>query len=449
MHEQGWLYLGHRSTEWCPRCGTSLSQHELSQAGVYQERSDPSLFVRLPLLDRRGESLVVWTTTPWTLPANVAAAVKPDAEYGLHEDGEWTAVERYPDAKYVRKVRGEELVGWRYRGPFDNLAPGSAVEHRVIPWDEVTLDQGTGIVHIAPGAGPEDFELSRVHDLPVLTPVDEAGRFYDDYGWLHGKSTVEAADQIVGDLKERGLLVEATTYLHSYPHCWRCDTPLIFRIADDWFIAVDELRPKLLDANATVQWTPAYFGKRMDDWLRNMGDWNISRRRYFGLPLPIWRCGSGHVNVIGSKAELGERATAGMDQLEELHRPWVDAVTIRCAECGEEARARPRGRRRLARRGHRARSRRSGGRTPSGSRAGTRPAPRGTYPAPTCPTTRTGSSGSRPTGSRRCASRSGCGSTRSSSCRSRWWGARRFGRCSATRRCSTSTGARCTARGGT
>ena len=342
VHEQGWLYLGHRSTEWCPRCGTSLSQHELSQSGVYQERSDPSLFVRLPLLDREGESLVVWTTTPWTLPANVAAAVKPAAEYGLHEDGEWTAVELAPEgSRFVERLRGQELVGWRYRGPFDHLPSGSAVEHRVIPWDDVTLDQGTGIVHIAPGAGAEDFELSRVHDLPVLTPVDEAGRFYDDYGWLHGKSTVEAADQIVGDLKERGLLVEATTYLHSYPHCWRCDTPLIFRIADDWFIAVDDLRPRLLEANAGVQWTPEYMGKRMDDWLRNMGDWNISRRRYFGLPLPIWRCASGHVNVIGSKAELAERATAGIDQLEELHRPWLDAVAVACTECGEEARRVP------------------------------------------------------------------------------------------------------------
>jgi isoleucyl-tRNA synthetase len=338
MHARGWLYLGHRSTEWCPRCGTSLSQHELSQSGVYQERSDPSLFVRLPLLDRPGESLIVWTTTPWTLPANVAAAVKPDAEYGLDDDGEWVVVERYPDRKFVRRLRGEELVGWRYRGPFDTLGPGSAVEHRVIPWDDVALDQGTGIVHIAPGAGQEDFELGRIHGLPVLTPVDEAGRFYDEYGWLHRLSTVEAADQIVGDLKTRGLLVEAGTYLHSYPHCWRCDTPLIWRIADDWFIAVDDLRAKLLEANATVRWTPEYFGKRMDDWLRNMGDWNISRRRYFGLPLPIWRCGDGHVTVIGSKAELAERALSGMDQLEELHRPWVDNVPVRCDECGEEAR---------------------------------------------------------------------------------------------------------------
>jgi isoleucyl-tRNA synthetase len=341
MHERGWLYLGHRSTEWCPRCGTSLSQHELSQSGVYQERSDPSLFVRLPLLARRGEALVVWTTTPWTLPANVAAAVKPDAEYGRREGGEWVAVERYPNDTFVERLRGEELVGWRYQGPFDTLEPGSGVEHRVIPWDDVTLDQGTGIVHIAPGCGAEDFELSRVHDLPVLQPVDEAGHFYDAYGWLHGLSTTEAADQIVGDLKERGLLLEAGTYLHSYPHCWRCDTPLIFRIADDWFIAVDDLRPQLLEANATVEWTPAYFGKRMDDWLRNMGDWNISRRRYFGLPLPLWRCEAGHMSVVGSKAELAERAVTGMDQLDELHRPWVDNVVIRCDECGDEARRIP------------------------------------------------------------------------------------------------------------
>ena len=186
VHERGWLYLGHRSTEWCPRCGTSLSQHELTQAGVYQDRSDPSLFVRLPLFDRPHESLVIWTTTPWTLPANVAAAVKPDAEYGQRENGEWVAVARYPDERFVRRVRGEELVGLRYRGPFDDLGPGSEVDHRVIPWDEVSLEEGTGIVHIAPGAGQEDFELGQVHDLPVLSPVDEAGRFYDAYGWLHG-----------------------------------------------------------------------------------------------------------------------------------------------------------------------------------------------------------------------------------------------------------------------
>ena len=337
VHENDWLYMGHRSTEWCPRCGTSLSQHELSQSGVYQDRADPSLYVRFPLLDRPHESLVIWTTTPWTLPANVAAAVKPDAEYGRRENGEWVAVARYPDEAFVERKRGEELVGWRYSGPFDELAPG-AVEHRVIPWDEVTLDQGTGVVHIAPGCGGEDFELSKVHDLDVLTPVDEAGRFYDDYGWLHGLSTVEAADQLIGNLGERGLLVESGLYEHAYPHCWRCDTPLIFRLSDDWFISVEELRPQLLAANQDVEWTPAYMGKRMDDWLNNMGDWNISRRRYYGLPLPFYPCSCGHLNVIGSKAELEERATEGLEQLEELRRPWIDEVPIACESCGEPVR---------------------------------------------------------------------------------------------------------------
>jgi isoleucyl-tRNA synthetase len=336
VHGRDWLYLGHRSTEWCPRCGTSLSQHELTQSGVYQERSDPSLFVRFPLVDRPDESVVVWTTTPWTLPANVAAAVKPDAEYGMRENGEWVAVARYPDDHFVQRGLGGELVGLRYRGPFDDLGPGAEVEHRVIPWDEVSLEEGTGIVHIAPGAGQEDFELGRVHDLPVLSPVDEAGRFYETYGWLHGLSTTDAADQIVGQLAEKGFLLEAGTVIHRYPHCWRCDTPLIWRVTDDWLIAVDDLRQPLLDANAAVEWTPAYMGKRMDDWLRNMGDWNISRRRYYGLPLPFYPCACGHLNVIGSKAELLERATAPVEGLEELRRPWIDEIRIRCEACAAE-----------------------------------------------------------------------------------------------------------------
>jgi isoleucyl-tRNA synthetase len=335
VHERGWLYMGHRSTEWCPRCGTSLSQHELSQSGVYQDRADPSLFVRLPLADRRGEALVVWTTTPWTLPANVAAAVNPDAEYGRRLNGEWVAVARYPDQTFAERKPGSELVDWRYIGPFDNLPPGAAVEHRVIPWGEVSLEEGTGIVHIAPGCGGEDFELGRELGLDVLTPVDEAGHFYDDYGWLHGLGTAEAADQIVGDLGERGLLLHAGLYEHRYPHCWRCDTPLIFRIADDWLISMEDLRGQLMDANETVEWVPAYMGKRMEDWLRNMGDWNISRRRYYGLPLPFYPCSCGHLNVIGSKAELEARAVSGVDQLEELRRPWIDRVPIRCEQCGE------------------------------------------------------------------------------------------------------------------
>ncbi len=335
VNGRGWLYLGHRSTEWCPRCGTSLSQHELTQSGVYQDRADPSLFVRFPLLDREGQSVVVWTTTPWTLPANVAAAVHPDEEYGRRDNGEWVAVKLFPGESFVERVPGRELVGLRYRGPFDDLEAGSQVEHRVIPWEDVTMDQGTGIVHIAPGCGGEDFELSRVHELAVLTPVDESGRFYDDYGWLHGLSTTEAADQIIGRLGETGFLVHAGLYTHAYPHCWRCDTPLIFRLSDDWFISVEEVRPKLLEENATVEWVPEYMGKRMDDWLRNMGDWNISRRRYYGLPLPFYPCSCGKLNVVGSKAELEERAVEGFEQLQELRRPWIDRVPIRCEACGE------------------------------------------------------------------------------------------------------------------
>ena len=170
---------------------------------------------------------------------------------------------------------------------------------------------------------------------PCFRPVDEAGRFYDSYGWLHGLSTTEAADQIVGRLAEEGFLLEAGTYVHRYPHCWRCDTPLIWRVTDDWLIAVHELRQPLLDANATVEWTPAYMGKRMDDWLRNMGDWNISRRRYYGLPLPFYPCSCGHLNVIASKSELLGRATGPVDDLPELRRPWIDEIRIRCEACGE------------------------------------------------------------------------------------------------------------------
>src|SRR3954462_14297022 len=336
MADRGWLYLGHRATEWCPRCGTSISQHELSQSDVYRDKSDPSLFVRFPLKGRDRESLVVWTTTPWTLPANVAAAVNPEAEYGRQDTGEWVAVERFPDETFVERVRGSDLVGLEYEGPYDHLEPAQAIVHRVIPWDDVSLEEGTGIVHIAPGAGTEDFELSKVHDLPVLVPVDESGRFLPGYGPFEGLSTDEAAEPIVEALQERGLLVESGTIVHRYPICWRCKTPLVFRVVDDWFIGCDELRRPLLEANEDVAWTPPQYKKRMDDWLRNMGDWNISRKRYFGLPLPFYPCGCGHLNVIGSLAELRERATQGLDQLQELHRPWIDEVPIRCESCNEE-----------------------------------------------------------------------------------------------------------------
>ena len=334
VHERGWLYMGHRSTPWCPRCGTSISQHELF-AGEYKELEHPSLFVRFPLKGREGEALVVWTTTPWTLPANVAAAVRPDVDYGLR-DGQWRMTRE--GEEYERIVKGEELVGLEYEGPFDDLPAQQGVTHRVIPWDDVSLEEGSGIVHIAPGAGTEDFELSRVHDLPVLVAIDEGGRMTAEYGPFAGLTTEEVEQPVIDALSERGLLVEAGRIVHRYPTCWRCGTPLLFRVVDDWFIACDEIRQPMLDANATVEWTPDFYSKRMDDWLRNMGDWNISRKRYFGLPLPFYPCGCGELNVIGSRAELDERATGGLDQLQELHRPWIDEVPISCASCGEEVR---------------------------------------------------------------------------------------------------------------
>jgi isoleucyl-tRNA synthetase len=339
VHERGWLYKGHRSTPWCPRCGTSISQHELF-AGEYRELDHPSLFVRFPLEGREGEALVVWTTTPWTLPANVAAAVKPDAEYGLTEDGRWLLLELIEGAP-ERTVRGEELVGLEYEGPFDDLPAQQGVAHRVIPWDDVSLEEGTGIVHIAPGAGTEDFELSRVHDLPVLVAIDESGRMTAEYGPFAGLTTDEVEQPVIEALRERGLLVAEGRIVHRYPTCWRCGTPLLFRVVDDWFIACDEIRQPMLDANATVEWTPSFYSKRMDDWLRNMGDWNISRKRYFGLPLPFYPCECGRLNVIGSREELETRAASGLAGLMELHRPWIDDVVIRCEACNEEVRRIP------------------------------------------------------------------------------------------------------------
>ncbi len=334
VHDRGWLFRGHRATEWCPRCGTSISAHEL--VGSYVDREDPALSVRFPLLDRPGEAVVIWTTTPWTLPANVAVAVHPTATYGRLASGDWVAVERAGGAAVLEALPGSALVGWRYRGPFDELEPGAGVEHRVIAWDEVSLDEGTGLVHIAPGCGTEDFDLSKVEGLPVLTPVDEAGRFVPEYGWLAGRGAHEAGEDIIADLRTRDLLVESGTITHRYPECWRCHTPLIFRIADDWFIGVDEIREPMREANRTVGWTPEYMGKRMDDWLVNMSDWNISRRRYYGLPLPFYPCSCGHLTVIGSRAELAELATGPIEDLPELRRPWIDRIPIRCPHCGEE-----------------------------------------------------------------------------------------------------------------
>jgi isoleucyl-tRNA synthetase len=341
--DRDWLYRGHRSNPWCPRCGTSLSQHELIDS--YQDVLHPSLYVHFRLLDAPSESLLVWTTTPWTLPANVAAAVHPDAAYVKVENGvgyTYLAESRVESifgahAAIVERLTGAELVDRRYHTGFDELAAQEGVEHRVIPWRDVALDEGTGVVHIAPGCGAEDYQLSLEHGLPALTPVDESGAFVDGYGWLHGWHTGEAAERIIWDLGERGWLLREETIQHRYPHCWRCGTELIFRLVDEWFISCDEIRQPMIEAARGVEWTPPQYGKRMEDWLRNMGDWCISRKRYWGLPLPFWFCPDGHMTVISSEEDMRERATTGLDGLQELHRPWIDDVKIACATCGQTA----------------------------------------------------------------------------------------------------------------
>ena len=348
VHRRGWLFQGHRSTQWCPRCGTSLSQHEQAGEGNYEELDHPSLYVRFPLKAREGESLVVWTTTPWTLPANVAAAVKPDAEYGL-ADGGWRLAET--GGEYDRVARGDELVGLEYDGrstssraaagrrpPRHPVGRGRARRgHRDRPHRARRRHRG---LRALAGPRPAGARADR-RERPLLSAVRPLRRDGDD----------EVEEPVVAALRERGLLVEAGRITHRYPICWRCRTPLVFRVVDDWFIGVDEVREQLLEENQTVEWTPPQYGKRMDDWLRNMGDWNISRKRYFGLPLPFYPCSCGHLNVIGSRAELEERAVRrARRSSRSCTGPWIDEVPIRCESCDGEVRADPRGRRRLARR---------------------------------------------------------------------------------------------------
>jgi isoleucyl-tRNA synthetase len=334
VNERGWLYQGHRAIEWCPRCGTSISAHELT--GSYVDKEDLALTVRFPLVARPGQAIVIWTTTPWTLPANVAAAVNPTATYGRGNDGNWMVVERLPEGVApVETKLGSELVGWRYTAPFDDLEPNNPDDHVVIPWDEVSVEEGTGVVHIAPGCGAEDFALSKIHGLPARTPIDESGHFYPNYGWLAGRYAHEVQQEIIEFLRRGGYLVAVDAIVHRYPECWRCHTPLLFRLSDDWFISVAELRPQMRTANDAVEWTPSFGRKRMDDWLVTMGDWNISRRRYYGLPLPIYPCGCGHLTVVGSRKQLAELSGDSLEGLKELRRPWIDRIAIHCPACGE------------------------------------------------------------------------------------------------------------------
>ncbi|MDR7586017.1 MAG: isoleucine--tRNA ligase [Armatimonadota bacterium] len=346
--ERGLLYKGHDVMPWCPRCATGISEHEIVTEG-YQERTHPGLFVRFPLLGADGaataRSLLVWTTTPWTLTSNVAVAVHPELRYArVRQDGQgyWLATGALHQLRgryeVLEEVPGRHLVGLRYRGPFDELPAVAGIEHRVIPWEEVSAAEGTGLVHIAPGAGPEDFALGRAHGLPVVAPLDEFGVFVEGFGWLSGLGVAEANERIVADLAQRGLLYRHEPYTHRYPVCWRCGTDLVFRLVDEWFIAMDPIREQLMAVARTVRWIPEFGLDRELDWLRNMHDWMISKKRYYGLALPIYECHRcGHFEVIGGREELRARAVEGWEVFEghSPHRPWVDAVKIACPRCGE------------------------------------------------------------------------------------------------------------------
>lgn len=347
-HERGWLYAGHRPMPWCTRCGTSISQHEMLDA--YALLTHESVTVALPFRDRADHRLLVWTTTPWTLPANVAVAVHPDLDYAECERAGTVyyvaagLAGRYPTLGPPRRtVKGADLVGLRYDGPFDDLPVQRDIEHRVVPWEEVAAEEGTGIVHIAPGCGLEDFDLGRRHRLPVVAPVDAEGRYLDGLGSLSGTAVADAAAPIVAHLKERGLLFGRAAHRHRYPTCWRCGHELIFRVADEWFLGAAEIRPLARAANERVTWLPAHMQLRMDDWLANMGDWCISRKRYWGLPLPFYPCGCGRLTVVGSRRELRELALdpAAVDAVPELHRPWLDGIVVRCPACAQPVRRIP------------------------------------------------------------------------------------------------------------
>ncbi|HEU5423213.1 MAG TPA: isoleucine--tRNA ligase, partial [Nitrolancea sp.] len=342
-HEHGWIYRGQDVMPWCPRCATGLSEMELSEG--YQERTHRSLYVRFPLAGRPGEYLLVWTTTPWTLAANVAAAVNPELTYAKVRQGDdtyYVAREAVPHAihgehEVVGEVSGQDLLGWPYRGPFDELPAERGVQHQVIPWSDVSATEGSGIVHIAPGAGREDFRLGREHGLPVVAPIDENGVYVEGFGWLSGQRASAVSSEIEQNLREKGLLYHAYNHTHRYPTCWRCGTDLLFRNVEEWFIAVDPWREEVMNVARQVQWIPDFGLERELDWLRNMDDWMISKKRYWGLALPIWTCDDcGWFDVVGSETELEARAVAGWEEFagHSPHKPWIDAVKIRCDACG-------------------------------------------------------------------------------------------------------------------
>ena len=340
-HEKGLLEKGNYVITSCPRCETSLANYELE----YKEREDPSIYVKFKVEDNT--FLIVWTTTPWTLVANVAAMVHPQLDYVSVKVCEETwimAKDRMDEVlkaagvkgEVVDRFKGEVLLNTTYEHPFQDLIPFTFQRKVVTSEEFVNTEEGSGIVHVAPGHGQEDFEVGKVFGLPVLSPVNAKGQYTEEAGeFFAGKSIWDANDEIIELLKQRGALVAHQRYKHRYPHCWRCKSPLFFRTTPQWFLKIEDVKEQMLSALNATQWVPAHAKKRIENTVKSAPNWCISRQRYWGIPLPIWRCERcGKIKVVGSKHELEQLSGK---RVKELHRPYVDEVTFKC-ECGGEMR---------------------------------------------------------------------------------------------------------------
>lgn len=347
--DKGLLYEGHKVVPYCARCGTPLSSHEVAQG--YEEVSDPSAFVRFAVKDQPGVYFLAWTTTPWTLPGNVALAVGRTVDYVMVEGpaatGEGTerlilakarmSVLKHPEQyTVVREMKGADLLGMHYE-PLYKFLPVEGDYAYVIHGDFVSTEDGSGIVHIAPAFGADDMDVGRANNLPVLMTVQPDGAFVDEVQpWA--QTWVKDADPLIlAELKERGLLYKTELYTHNYPFCWRCHTPLLYYARSTWFIATTRYRDKMIALNQTINWVPSHIKDgRFGNWLDDLRDWALGRERYWGTPLPVWRCDNpdcDHMHCIGSVAELQELAGRDLSEL-DLHRPYVDEVTFPCSECG-------------------------------------------------------------------------------------------------------------------
>jgi len=339
IFEQGLIYKGHRVVPYCPRCGTPLSTHEVSQG--YKDVTEPSIYVRFPVASKENEYLLAWTTTPWTLPSNVGLCVNPKEEYAkVTKDGNTyimakALLEEVLEEGYdvLETFPGKKLEGLKYESQFGFAKPENANYCTVVCDGYVTLSAGTGIVHIAPAFGEDDSRISKAYDLPLLQYVDTQGCFTADAHLWEGMFVKDADPLIIKELKIRGLLLKKKNITHSYPFCWRCDTPLLYYARDAWFIQVSAKKDDLLASNETVNWMPEHMKKgRFGDFLENIHDWSISRERYWGTPLPIWLCDCGYKHCISGIDELKKMSPSVPDNL-ELHKPYIDEIKLNCPKC--------------------------------------------------------------------------------------------------------------------